>query len=108
MLPSLNKKSEPPLFENLSSLGGVLIKFFGDPWKHGNPGDFFGIKIFDIGIALGRLILAGAFLGLLDLSRDFGGYSKLMFLFFVLHHSQWLFIWDLYMYTDVYLLLIWD
>ena len=63
LLASLNKKSEPPLFENLSSLGGVLIKFFGDAWKHGNPGDFFGSEIFDFGIVLGRLILAGSFLG---------------------------------------------
>jgi len=44
LLASLNKKSEPPLFENLSSLGGVLIKFFGDAWKHGNPGEFLGLK----------------------------------------------------------------
>ena len=84
----------------------MLIKFLGDSWTHGNPGDFFGIEIFDFGIVLGRLILAGTFLGLLDLSRDFGGYSKLMFLFFVLFHSQWLFVWD--PYTNMYLLLIWD
>ena len=32
-----------------------------------------GFEIFDFGIVLGRLILAGTFLGLLDLSRDFGG-----------------------------------
>ena len=84
----------------------MLIKFLGDSWTHGNPGDFFGIEIFDFGIVLGRLILAGTFLVLLDLRRDFGGYSKLMFLFFVLFHSQWLFVWDLY--TNMYLLLIWD
>ena len=84
----------------------MLIKFLGDSWTHGNPGDFFGIEIFYFGIVLGRLILAGTFLGLLDLRRDFGGYSKLMFLFFVLFHSQWLFVWD--PYTNMYLLLIWD
>ena len=95
-----------PLFENLSSLGGVLIKFFGNSWKHGNPRDYFGFEIFDFRIVLGRLILAGTFLGLLDLCRDFGGYSKLMFVFFVLYHSQWLFVWD--PYTEVYLQLIWD
>ena len=33
---SLNQKYEPHLFENLPSLGGVLIKFFSDSWKHGN------------------------------------------------------------------------
>ena len=32
-----------------------------------------GFEIFDFGIVLGRLILAGTFLGLLDLSRDLGG-----------------------------------
>ena len=32
-----------------------------------------GFEIFDFGIVLGRLILAGTFLGLLDLSRDFLG-----------------------------------
>ena len=76
----------------MSLLGGVLIKFCGNSWKHGNPGDFFGFEIFDFGIVLGRLILAGTSLGKLDLSRDFGRYSKLMFLFFMLYHSQWLFV----------------
>ena len=54
-----------PLFENLSSLGGVLIKFFSDSWKHGYPGDFFWFEIFDFGIVLGRLILAAATVSLL-------------------------------------------
>ena len=34
----------------------------------------------------GRKILASIFFGKLDLSRDFFGYSKLMFLFFMLYH----------------------
>ena len=37
--------------------------------------NFFGIEIFDSGIFLGGKIWQ-VFFGWLDLSRDFGGYSK--------------------------------
>ena len=37
---------------------------------------FFEFESFDFGIFLGRKILAGYFLGTLDLSRNFLGYSK--------------------------------
>ena len=46
----------------------------------------FVFKILDFGIFLGTKIWQVFFGGQLDLSRDFFGYSKLMFLFFVLYH----------------------
>ena len=62
--------------------GGGTPDFKWQGWSK----DFFGFEIFNFGIFSGRKILASYFFGYLDLSEDFLGYSKLMFVFFVLYH----------------------
>ena len=51
-----------------------MIKGFWGGW---------GLKFLISGFFLGRKILTSNFWGKLELSREFLGYSKLMFLFFV-------------------------
>ena len=85
--PPKSSNTASPIIARLSSLRGVLIKFFGNSWKHGNPGDFFGFEIFDFGIVLGRVILAAATVSLLYCAGILGGIQNLYFYFscYIIH-----------------------
>ena len=80
-------QSNPVQRDTEGAIEGVRIKGVSAPGGEYSTFQVTGmIKEFDFRIFLGRQILASIFWGSLIQAGIFFGYSKLMFLFFLLHH----------------------